>query len=155
MATRAAIIIEVKGKNHSYEGVYLHFDGYPEGAGQTLVDHYNTDAKVKELISYGGISSLGEVIGEKQDPNKWPSKHQSYNRMSPGLPEQCRFYHRDRGEEISIEKLEHDEISEFADDCGAEFTYLYEGGVWMVKEQPQFKGLMSLLKESTNKKVTW
>jgi len=142
MATRAAIIVEVKGKNHSYEGVYLHYDGYPEGAGQMLVNHYNTDAKVKNLIAYGGISSLGEVIGEKQD-------------FISNVPGQCKFYHRDRGEEISIEELEYDEISKFADDCGAEFTYLYEGGVWMVKEEPQFKGLMSLLKESTNKKVTW
>ena len=138
MATRAAIIIEVKGKNHSYEGVYLHFDGYPEGAGQMLVDHYNTDAKVKELISYGGISSLGEVIGEKQD----------FSSILSSSTKQCKFYHRDRGDELDIEELEYDEISKFADDCGAEFTYLYEGGVWMVKEEPQFKGLMSLLKKS-------
>jgi hypothetical protein len=138
MATRAAIIIEVKAsrhKNHSYEGVYLHFDGYPEGAGQMLVDHYNTDAKVKELISYGGISSLGEVIGEKQD-------------FMSTVPGQCKFYHRDRGERLNIVMMDYDDIDKFADDCGAEFTYLYEGGVWMVKEQPQFKGLMSLLKKS-------
>lgn len=138
MATRAAIIIEVKAsrhKNHSYEGVYLHFDGYPEGAGQMLVDHYNTDAKVKELISYGGISSLGEVIGEKQD-------------FMSTVPGQCKFYHRDRGERLNIVMMDYGDIDKFADDCGAEFTYLYEGGVWMVKEQPQFKGLMSLLKKS-------
>tara|TARA_R110001632_G_scaffold163219_1_gene281676 strand:+ start:36 stop:443 length:408 start_codon:yes stop_codon:yes gene_type:complete len=135
MATRAAVIIEVKGKNHSYEGVYLHFDGYPEGAGQMLVDHYDNDAKVKNLISHGGISSLGEFIGEKQDFNE-------------RIPQQCKFYHRDRGEELNIEELEYEGISKFADDCGAEFTYLYEGGVWMVKEEPQFKGLMSLLKKS-------
>jgi hypothetical protein len=138
MATRAAVIIEVKGKNHSYEGVYLHFDGYPEGAGQMLVDHYDTDAKVKNLISHGGISSLGEMIGEKQD----------FSSILSSSTKQCKFYHRDRGDELDIEELEYDEISKFADDCGAEFTYLYEGGVWMVKEQPQFKGLMSLLKES-------
>ena len=138
MATRAAIIIEVKGKNHSYEGVYLHFDGYPEGAGQMLVDHYDTDAKVKELISHGGISSLGEMIGEKQD----------FSSILSSSTKQCKFYHRDRGDELDIEELEYDEISKFADDCGAEFTYLYEGGVWMVKEEPQFKGLMSLLKKS-------
>ena len=138
MATRAAIIIEVKGKNHSYEGVYLHFDGYPEGAGQMLVDHYNNDAKVKNLISHGGISSLGEMIGEKQD----------FSSILSSSTKQCKFYHRDRGDELDIEELEYDEISKFADDCGAEFTYLYEGGVWMVKEEPQFKGLMSLLKKS-------
>lgn len=143
MATRAAIIMEVKGKDHSYEGVYLHFDGYPEGAGKKLVNHYRTPASVANLISHGGISVLGEMIGEKFD----------FDEKTP--PQQCKFYHRDRGEEISIEELEYDEISKFADDCGAEFTYLYEGGVWMVKEEPQFKGLMSLLKESTNKKVTW
>ena len=138
MATRAAIIIEVKGKNHSYEGVYLHFDGYPEGAGQMLVDHYDTDAKVKELISNGGISSLGEMIGEKQD----------FSSILSSSTKQCKFYHRDRGDELDIEELEYDEISKFADDCGAEFTYLYEGGVWMVKEEPQFKGLMTFLKKS-------
>lgn len=138
MATRAAIIIEVKGKNHSYEGVYLHFDGYPEGAGQMLVDHYDNDAKVKNLISHGGISSLGEMIGEKQD----------FSSILSSSTKQCKFYHRDRGDELDIEELEYDEISKFADDCGAEFTYLYEGGVWMVKEEPQFKGLMSLLKKS-------
>lgn len=138
MATRAAIIIEVKGKNHSYEGVYLHFDGYPEGAGQMLVDHYDTDAKVKELISHGGISSLGEMIGEKQD----------FSSILSSSTKQCKFYHRDRGDELDIEELEYDEISKFADDCGAEFTYLYEGGVWMVKEEPQFKGLMTFLKKS-------
>lgn len=138
MATRAAIIMEVKGKNHSYEGVYLHFDGYPEGAGQMLVDHYDTDAKVKELISHGGISSLGEMIGEKQD----------FSSILSSSTKQCKFYHRDRGDELDIEELEYDEISKFADDCGAEFTYLYEGGVWMVKEEPQFKGLMTFLKKS-------
>ena len=138
MATRAAIIIEVKGKNHSYDGVYLHFDGYPEGAGQMLVDHYDTDAKVKELISHGGISSLGEMIGEKQD----------FSSILSSSTKQCKFYHRDRGDELDIEELEYDEISKFADDCGAEFTYLYEGGVWMVKEEPQFKGLMTFLKKS-------
>ena len=130
--------MEVKGKNHSYEGVYLHFDGYPEGAGQMLVDHYDNDAKVKNLISHGGISSLGEMIGEKQD----------FSSILSSSTKQCKFYHRDRGDELDIEELEYDEISKFADDCGAEFTYLYEGGVWMVKEEPQFKGLMSLLKES-------
>ena len=135
MATRAAIIIEVKGKDHSYEGVYLHFDGYPKGAGQMLVDHYDNDAKVKNLISHGGISSLGEMIGEKQD----------FSSILSSSTKQCKFYHRDRGDELDIEELEYDEISKFADDCGAEFTYLYEGGVWMVKEEPQFKGLMSLL----------
>ena len=138
MATRAAIIIEVKGKNHSYEGVYLHFDGYPEGAGQMLVDHYDNDAKVKNLISHGGISSLGEMIGEKQD----------FSSILSSSTKQCKFYHRDRGDELDIEELEYDEISKFADDCGAEFTYLYEGGVWMVKEEPQFKGLMTFLKKS-------
>ena len=135
MATRAAIVMEVKGKDHSYEGVYLHFDGYPEGAGQMLVDHYDNDAKVKNLISHGGISSLGEFIGEKQDFNE-------------RIPQQCKFYHRDRGEELNIKELEYDEVSKFASDCDAEFTYLYENGVWMVKEKPEFKGLMSLLKES-------
>ena len=121
MATRAAIIMEVEGKDHSYEGVYLHYDGYPEHAGQILTEHYNTLAKVEELISHGGISVLGEVIGEKID-------------CSIPVPDnQCTFYHRDRGEEINIKKMEWlHEIDQFTDNSSAEFTYLFTDGEWLI-----------------------
>lgn len=42
--------------------VYCHFDGYPSGVGQTLVENYNTEEKIKELVSKGDLSSLGKTL---------------------------------------------------------------------------------------------
>jgi len=138
MATRAAIIMEVKGKDHSYEGVYLHFDGYPEGAGKKLVNHYRTPASVANLISHGGISVLGEMIGEKFD----------FDEKTP--PQQCKFYHRDRGENLDIALLGNPNypddrirmVEDYAHDCGAEFIYLYTNGRWTFK--PAHNGFNNL-----------
>ena len=122
--------MEVKEKDHSYEGVYLHFDGYPEGAGRTLINHYKTPARVAHLISHGGISVLGEMIGEKFE----------FDEGTP--PQQCRFYHRDRGEDLDIALLGNPNypndrirrVDDYAHECGAEFIYLFKDGKWSVKE---------------------
>ena len=57
--------INIQHKDGSIDGVYCHWDGYPSYNGQLLYAFYNTPEKVNELISHGGISSLGMNIGEK------------------------------------------------------------------------------------------
>ncbi len=37
----------------------VHCDGYPEGVGRTLLDHYPTAAKVDDLARLGYLSALG------------------------------------------------------------------------------------------------
>jgi hypothetical protein len=60
MATRSYIAIE--NKDGSVRSIYCHWDGYPEGVGQKLKDHYKTRSDVEELIDLGNISSLDSNI---------------------------------------------------------------------------------------------
>ena len=55
MSTRARIGILLP--DDSILSVYHHFDGYPEGLGVTLKEHYNTYEKVAELIDGGNMSN--------------------------------------------------------------------------------------------------
>lgn len=38
--------------------IYCHWDGYPEGVGAVLTEHYTEPAKVQALLNLGDISSL-------------------------------------------------------------------------------------------------
>jgi len=53
MSTRSMIVDEVSKKM-----IFCHCDGYPEGNGKTLVDYYNTNEKVAELMNLGYLSVL-------------------------------------------------------------------------------------------------
>ena len=55
MSTRARIGIQLP--DDSILSVYHHFDGYPEGLGVKLVEHYNTYEKASELIDGGNMSN--------------------------------------------------------------------------------------------------
>lgn len=48
--------------NSPYNGVYCHWDGYPEGVGKVLREHYSEPNKIKTLITKGGMSSLHPEI---------------------------------------------------------------------------------------------
>ena len=66
MATRALIGMQVK---NGIKSMYCHWDGYPTGAGRTLLDHYPNLAKVAALIKLGHVSRLGSnpVLAEKSE----------------------------------------------------------------------------------------
>jgi hypothetical protein len=83
MATRSTIALEFA--DGTVGQIYCHWDGYISNNGKILFDHYQDPFKVRELIDLGDLSSLGSVIGEKQDFNQ-PAK------------DTCVFYGRDRGE---------------------------------------------------------
>lgn len=106
--------ISIQHKDGSIDGVYCHWDGYPSWNGQILYAFYNTPEKVNELISHGGISSLGMNIGEKL-PEDWDEAYKAKKNNF-----QCEFYTRDRGEEI--------EISHDKDIEQQEYNYLFEEG---------------------------
>jgi hypothetical protein len=62
MATRS--FIALKESDSSYTSVYCHWDGYPEGVGQTLKESYSNIEDVKTLLKGGDMSSLGKTINE-------------------------------------------------------------------------------------------
>jgi len=58
MATRA--LIGYLDEDRNFTCTYNHYDGYPEGLGKALEDHYNTDEKAKQIANTGYISSVDE-----------------------------------------------------------------------------------------------
>lgn len=48
-----------------YVGIYHHWDGYPEGVGEVLVNEFNTYEKVLNLMTFGDESS---ICGERITP---------------------------------------------------------------------------------------
>ncbi|WP_239710659.1 hypothetical protein [Mammaliicoccus sp. E-M21] len=60
MGTRTAVFQEQE--DGTYLGFYVHYDGYPEGVGETLYNHYSNREKVKKLIDEKcPLSALGKL----------------------------------------------------------------------------------------------
>ena len=59
--------IGIKNLDGSIETIYCHWDGHVFTNGKTLVNHYTTEDKVRELISLGSLSSLHERIKPNKD----------------------------------------------------------------------------------------
>ena len=122
MATRSTIA--KLGKNGIIKAVYCHNDGYLEHVGKVLEEHYKDESKVDELLAHGDISSLNKNIGVKIDFMDYELRAKN---------EQCRFYHRDRGEDLMFNEFESDiEYIEWAEGVANGFIYLYAYGAWYV-----------------------
>jgi hypothetical protein len=62
MSTRSGIgIIYIDGR---LKATYCHHDGYVEGVGLTLLEHYRDQRNVEALVDIGGFSSLEETVEE-------------------------------------------------------------------------------------------
>ena len=122
MATRSTIWIKNKD---NYEGIYCHFDGYTYGLGRTLFENYNTEEKVRELISQGDASYIENTI------------------------ETSRFYHTWRGEDLHIYKSSHPVMMKY---CFEEYNYLFDNGEWYLMLKNKNKLLKEILKDKEWKK---
>ena len=119
MATRSRIgIITTQEWTRS---VYCHYDGYPTGVGRTLKENYD-NGKVGQLLDLGDIRFLGTDIGEKPIAEMAPD----YDMTS--------FFIRDNGASYSESGSKIDASFEAffqrAIECGAEWYYLMQKGVW-------------------------
>lgn len=113
MSTRSDIIVHrADGK---WARVYCHFDGYLEGVGQTLFEHYNDQGKAEALIEPGDMSSLSEKC-DKPEGHSYES----------GVDGYTVYYGRDRGE-TGTETQVFDSLAEAwpAEDTWTEFTYVF------------------------------
>jgi hypothetical protein len=111
-------------KNGMIRHIYCHSDGYPEGVGATLLQHYNTWEKVKELIDGGDISVLGDETGKQHSYDKW------WHNEEQGTPAQnwTLFYKRDRGEKDADAQVSRHEESyaDKAENLDAVYAYLFD-----------------------------
>lgn len=118
MGTRSTIAIE--NADGTVTGIYCHWDGYLSNNGRILAENYTDEAKVRELIALGDLSSLGETVGTKHDFNDAPRN-------------ECNAYGRDRGEK-DIDAKTCASWDVLLADFGQEFDYLFVPGKgWTVR----------------------
>ena len=119
MATRSTIA--KRNPDGSVTSVYCHWDGYPDGVGATLRQHYTNQAKIDLLLALGDLSSLGNDIGISND----------FENSIEGI---CLFYGRDRGE-TDVDAVTHENIDAWKQHFAAcEYGYLWNGTTWIAHE---------------------
>lgn len=96
---------------------YIHWDGHVDTAGRTLFECYQNQELIEELLNLGGLSELGERIGEKLP----------FGQRDPGA---CVAYLRDKGED-SMEKRE---VEKEFTERQEEYNYFWNGEFWTCKE---------------------
>lgn len=60
MSTRS--YIGIKNEDDTLQFVYCHWDGYPDNNGSILLEHYQDEQKIRDLIKKGGMSALEPEI---------------------------------------------------------------------------------------------
>ena len=127
MGTRSRIGIQLP--DYSVVSVYCHWDGYPEGNGKTLVEHYQNREDVQELIDGGGISSL-RTRGDWNHSSALRDENGEYISDAAGYltyendRDPQPLYYTERGEEIEVCHTSFDEF--VSGDCGEEYAYLFD-----------------------------
>jgi hypothetical protein len=115
MSTRSTIWI--KRSELVFEGIYCHFDGYPEFNGKILAEHYNTQEKIEDLIALGNLSSLAKST-------ECPDGH-TFEKPVDGY---CVAYGRDRHEKNQSAVTTYCE----ANTKQQQYNYLWQDGEWFV-----------------------
>jgi hypothetical protein len=114
------------------KSVYCHWDGYLEYNGSLLQKHYDS-TKANQLVALGDLSSLKPEIGI-QHAFGYHGTEISAEDYEKQFGEMCTFYGRDRGEKGVDYKVAHTfaEFFEQVDNCGGEWYYVMQDGVWYV-----------------------
>lgn len=124
MGTRGTIAIQ--NEDGTVTGIYTHWDSYLSNNGRILEEFYTDEAKVRELIALGDLSSLGAQIGEKH-PFDERVDVETYAET------RCTAYGRDRGEK-NVDAQTCDSWSALINDFGQEYDYLFVPGKgWLVR----------------------
>jgi hypothetical protein len=129
MATRSRIGIELTDAfgNKQVKSIYCHWDGYPEGVGKTLMDHFDRE-KTEALINLGDISYLRPSI-EKPEGHTFDKPVEGYTVA----------YHRDRGEKKRMARVDMGVADFFRKDFEQYGYVLTEEGEWLaggIEDEP-------------------
>lgn len=118
MSTRSRI--GILNPDATITSVYCHNDGYIEGVGTALTTHYTDEAKIRELIALGDLSSVGSLV----TPPEGVKHH-----FGDAACDVTVAYGRDRGEK-DVSARTHKDFDEFIKDP-EEYTYLWNGHEWL------------------------
>ncbi len=121
MATRSTIAVVLP--NGSIRSVYVHFDGYISGVGNTLLSHWNTQELAEKITSIGDMMILGKRIN--------PIGKHSFDKPESGT---CVFYGRDRGENNSNPTIYISLSDYYISNNKEEYNYLFFDNSWHVMD---------------------
>ena len=99
--------------------IYCHYDGYPEHNGRILQEHYSSQERVEELVSFGDMSILAQNPGMPHQPGH------SFDSPEKGI---CVYYGRDR-KETGTEPQTAPDSEESRQE---EYLYVWDGHAWRV-----------------------
>ena len=132
MGTRCAI--GITNRDGSVDAAFCARDGYPEGVGRKLLEHYLDPVKVRAMIALGALNSLGNT----------PDDARSYQDLPPLGPEDDLSTSLEDienhcftlpGRTDLYEELQAATAAEFpqlATGLGLDFAYLYHDGEWQL-----------------------
>lgn len=124
MSTRSRI--SVVNENGKIRSIYCHHDGYLDYVGKKLVDFYDTEKVINQLMDLGDLSTLGNnPVSDKKYWNSFEYQLTGYNE------EFCVAY-RDRGE-TNIDAREFNSFDEFKEAfpyIQEEYNYVFMNGKW-------------------------
>jgi len=123
--------------------VYCHYDGYIQGNGRELVEHFNTKEKVEDLINGGDMSSLytthmwesaplKQIIMKKDDDGKeyrevkYMTDEKNQWVYSPVKESPAPLYYSERGEDAPPTMGDFDDF--LSGNSGEEWCYLFTPG---------------------------
>ena len=134
MGTRSRIGVMHGDKCKS---IYVHWDGYLDGVGKTLFQHYDS-AKANYLVALGDVSSLDKNVEIPE------GQLHSFDRPLDGV---TTFYGRDRKESGCGFAVDHtfEDFMERVADCNAEYYYIMKDGVWYCGENGELVELSKAL----------
>lgn len=136
MGTRSDIIVQ--RSDGSYKRVYCHWDGYLEGVGATLQEHYNSQERAEAVVEPGDMSSLMEACdGAPGHTFKTPVEGQTI------------YYGRDRGEPDTDGLIGASLIEVWPpEDTWTEFTYVWQDGKWWTADADEGSQALHLLADA-------
>ena len=125
MSTNAHIIRPVPEIGDDlYQVIYVHWNGYPEGVGKTLLEHYTDPDKIDRLFELGDMSYLGYETD--------PIDNHTFDKPEKYV---CIFYTRDRDEDWDDNKPKLVSEQELEKSWLNEWNYMYKNGQWYYRKE--------------------
>lgn len=149
MSTRSIAIVPARADTHICGAVYIHSDGYPEGVGATLREHYTDHADALALVRLRAVSTLGAspcapaggwggpeaphfLLGGYPPASATEEERNAHTDLSRRMMDAHTFaYHRDRGD-VEWQGFAGDatDCMEYGAGMDAEFAYLWTPDGW-------------------------
>lgn len=124
--------IGIINKDKTVTTIYCHWDGYTSHQTPLLLQYYNTEQAVRDLIALGDISMLRKNI------NPSTTTH-SFNQPEPDV---VVAYHRDRGDKwTECQPKQYKDIKHLMNNNHNSYIYLFDSNtnVWKYTKNKRFR----------------